>query len=173
MTACAKWKDSLLDSALGMPAPHEQAEHLKTCAACADALSGLRARRAQMDAALPKLTQGAGPRPGFSARLIASLEVSPARRVGWLAPARVFAGIAAVVVLAAILASPLQKWMAGSKLNEAPASALSEWRSPTETLLRSPGDVFLRSNPQLGEFYFAVKPHDQRADTDGRKRRNP
>ena len=65
---------------------------------------------------------------------------------------------AAMVVLmltAALLTRP------GQPAPRTPAN-ISEWRSPTESLLRSPGSDFLSSTPRLGGFYFPLERNRQK-----------
>jgi len=150
MTACREWKDRLLDVALGAPVEAKLEAHLGACPACAAAFANWRARRERLDAALHQLVRGAEPSPAFRARVLAASETVPA--AGPAQPAWVGALAAVAVVL-----------LAGMLLDQ-PASpprrvtSLSEWRSPTDWLLRTPGDELLRSTPRVGDFYFSLQP---------------
>lgn len=149
MSACQTWKDSLLERALGAPATPALEQHLESCAGCATALADLRARRQKLDAGLQLLVQGADPAPNFRARVLAAAESDRGRMV---LPAWVGAAAAIVVVLlAAISLSTTSR-----PTPAVGAPALSEWRSPTESLLHSSADEFLQG-PRLGEFYFPLE----------------
>jgi anti-sigma factor RsiW len=175
MTACAEWKDRLLDSALGVPTSQDLAEHLKTCAACSETLIELRAHREQMDAGLRKLVRGMEAPPAFRARLMVSLEARRARRAAWLVPVGVLAAVVVVVALGAILTPSVKRWAGRNDSTgvSVSGSALWQWRSPTEVLLRSAADEYLRSSPRLGQFYLPMKSTRPATDADGRKWRNP
>lgn len=160
MTACRDQKDRLLDLALGAlsaSAVSELEQHLIACPACAAALAELRVQREQMEAGLRQLIRGAEPTAVFRARVLAATETSA---VSWLArPAWVGVLAAALVfVLAAVLLPGLgERWPSLTRSRSASLAPLSEWRSPTESLLRSPGDELLWSTPRLGQFYFPLQ----------------
>lgn len=156
MTACRQWKDGLLDVALGASATPQLEEHLRGCAACAATLAEGRARRQQLDAALGQLVRGAEPSPAFRARVLAAIETSPASAVGQPAWAGVLAAVAVVVLTGVVLPRLGERQEPAS--GAASIAMLSAWRSPTESLLHSPGDDFLRSTPRLGELYFPLEP---------------
>ena len=62
----------------------------------------------------------------------------------------------AVVLLAAVFLPPLaERWAALTERRQTSVS-LSEWRSPTESLLRAPAHELMQSAPRLGEFYFPL-----------------
>lgn len=165
MTACPKcanwpkWKDGLLDLALGASPSRELEAHLKTCPTCSQALAELRARRRQMDEALPKMMQGVEPSAGFHARLMASVGEHPSRTRSWLGlPAAIAA--ATVVVLAALFLISKGRWPMSSRgRDEAPAVLvdLERWQSPTAQLLRPPVNGFVQAGPKLGKFYFPLQ----------------
>jgi len=150
MTACREWKDRLLDAALGEPAEAKLDAHLAACPACSAALADWRAHGERLDAAVNQLVRAAEPSPAFRARVLAAAESVPA--AGAAQPAWLGALAAVAVVL-----------LAGLMLDQ-PASAprrvtrLSDWRSPTDWLLETPGDELLRSAPRVGDFYFSLEP---------------
>lgn len=156
MTACRRWKDRLLDYALeALPAsPARELEaHLRGCPDCACAWEDLRARRRQMDAALAQLVRGTEPSPAFRARVLAAAEASPAApalRPVW-GPA--LAALAVLVLVAAFLPSLAERAAAPRQ-----SVSLSDWRSPTQSLLRPPGGDWLSAAPRLGQFYFPLAP---------------
>lgn len=155
MTACRPQKDRLLDYALGtLPAAaaSEVQKHLQRCPACAAAFASLRSRRQQMDAALAQLAGGAEPSRDFRARVLAAAESSAAVGIG--RAAWVGAG-AAVAIL--VLAATALSWLVEPQPRPRTRVSLSEWRSPTESLLRSPAEELLRSTPRLAEFYFSLE----------------
>lgn len=173
MTACGKWKDRLLDSALGAPLASEVEEHLKSCATCSAALVELRARRERMDVALQGLARGAKPSPVFRARLLASLEAHAALASLWPARARVLTAVALVVVMGLFLVpiSKRRRSLTQPGAVSISESALSRWRSPTDGLLHSSADEFLESSPRLGEVYFPLNSGPPRPATERRWRK--
>lgn len=150
MTACRKWNDFLLDHALGVPPARELMAHLESCAACAARLAALARSREQLDAALAGLVAGTEPSPAFRARVLAAIEAEPAvsGQPAWVGA---LAAVAVVLLAAA--------WLPSRMAPEHPRAAvsISEWRSPTESLLRTPGEEFWRSTPRLGESYFPME----------------
>ncbi len=159
MTACPKWKDGLLDLALGVPAPSKLEAHLKTCAACSAALVELRARRQQMDTVLPRLMRGIEPSGALRARLMALPETAPPRTQAWPARVRVLAAAALVFVAAVTLVISSHRRMGPREPDQVFVSGggLAEWQSPTGSLLRSSAGELIRSGPDLGRFYFPLQ----------------
>lgn len=157
MTACRNQKDRLLDYALGVSAVKELEHHLKGCPGCSAALNEWRGRREQLDAALLQLVRGAEPAPGFHARVLAALEAPAAPVAGLPAWAGALAAVAVIVLAAVLLPSLGERWSGLTPPSQTSVAALSEWRSPTESLLRSPADELLGATPRLGEFYFPLE----------------
>lgn len=163
MSACREWNDRLLDLALGALKGSEARAveaHAHGCAACAGALTELRARSEGIDAAVRHLVGGVQLSPEFRARVLAQVEAHPARaawrpaRVGMLA-----ALVASALIVAAVLRlSPGKWWPAPKHPDSTVVTRLSTWRSPTEALLRSSADELLDSRPQFGQFYFRLEP---------------
>lgn len=132
---------------------HEAREHLETCAECRD-----EAERAQ--AALVgfgESLRAEAERPeGFWAwqrnAILARVAQGTVRtrRLAW-------AGAMVLVILGAV-------WLTRPE-QPAPRSpaTISDWRSPTESLLRSPSDDLLRSTPRLGNFYYELQSAPQGA----------
>jgi hypothetical protein len=172
MNACREWKDKLLEYAVLEGATGATKEfgadacaleaHIKGCAVCAAALGELRARTARIDAALPQIADGAKLQEGFEARVFARIAGgdaggnSAARYTNWLSGWRMrlaMAGAVCAVVIAAVVWPQVKKiWHIG----EEPVMSISTWRSPTESLLRTPGQELLRSGPKVGEVYFSL-----------------
>ena len=158
MTACPEWKDRLLDFALEALSAGERSElhrHLESCHGCAAALVELRSRQQQLGAALRGLVQAGEPSPGFQARVLAAVEPRPQAVAGRAAWIGALAG-AAVVVLAGVFLERVEERAAEQILPD--LTPLSQWRSPTETLLRSPSYESFQSAPRLGEFYYPLEP---------------
>jgi hypothetical protein len=153
--ACTKWKDQLLEAALGEPAP-ELEGHLAQCAECTAELVVLKARRERLDALLPMIARAEGPSPGLRARIIAAAEASTAHRQKVLWQRWIFAGVAAVIALAVFAGWAFQRSREVAESELRAAQALAEWRAPTDFLLRSPGDQWLNSTPKLGESYIKM-----------------
>ena len=155
MSACREWNDRLLDyvlEALPASAAVEVEGHLKGCSACAAALPELRARAGRLDAALSGWVAGAAPSAGFRARVVAATENQESPSLALPAWAGALAAVAMVVLVGVWLPRFLEP-EAGPA-----ATSLSTWRSPTESLMRSPAQNYFRAAPRLGEFYFPLEP---------------
>ncbi len=168
MTPCNKYRDALLEAALGGILLPDLRAHLTGCAACATRLAALQAADARISDAFQALKPPAGPSPGFPARLANAMEAgrdaAPRLRVWRLAAAT----LAAAVMIAALL------WQARSRRDAelvAMGQRVAEWRSPTGSLLRPPGGEFLSGAPKLGETYFAFPVLDAATETGGAKQR--
>lgn len=158
MNACHRWYDLLLDNAVGGLDPAAAAkveDHLASCAACAATLAQLRAREQQIGAALGQLVRGAEPSAAFRARVLAAARAPVAPAVWQPAWKGATAAVAVLLLAAVFLPALAERWAALSQTKPAAAS-LSAWRSPTESLLRSPANELLQSTPRLGEFYFPL-----------------
>lgn len=155
--ACRAWNDRLLDyalCALSASVVSQVETHLKTCPNCTAALADLRARRAQLDTALAQLVAGAEPSPALRARVLAAVEVRPPTTPWGSAWVGVLAAGATVLVLGFTLPPLAERWIPAAPQ----AVSISDWRSPTESLLRSPAANLLEAPPRLGEFYFPLVP---------------
>jgi len=155
---CREWKDQLLEAALTGAATRDLEEHLQSCADCGAELKELRARRERLDALLPMMAREAEPSGDFRARVLAAAESA---REGKRARAwRVWtlAGATAVILVALVggltLPEKNRGMMAPSEL--AGAQKLAEWRAPSDSLLRTPGQELLKSTPKLGDSYLQV-----------------
>ena len=148
MTDCQKWKDALIDHALGQPADAALEEHLAACPACAEVLRAWRERAAQMDPAIRQITT-VEPGPYGPERILSRVALRPRRplygRLAWVLP---------LVILLALTFYKLYRPEPRAPL---PLTALSTWRSPTQSLLRSPADPLLKDVPRLGEGFFQMK----------------
>ena len=166
MNVCPSWKDRLLDYALDAPAVldatarSEVEEHVKACPACAEALRTWRGRRQEMDAGLGGLARGGEPPSGFRARTLARIKAAPAPlpwRLAW-------AGAPAALVLIALAAAWSLYRSGGTSIELrreqwVATRELVEWRSPTESLMRSSLGELLQSTPRLGDFYIPLSPN--------------
>lgn len=156
-TACAKWKDALLEAALAGAAAGELEDHLSACAGCARTFAALRAQQERMNALLPLVAGSAEPSAGFRARLLAQIQAHcPAKRIP-LWRAYVLAGTAAVILVAAI-ASHLYRSEESTPqdIELASAQKLASWRAPSDVFLETPGKEVLRSMPSLGESFVKI-----------------
>lgn len=158
MTACPKWKDRLLDFALGVPPPRALQAHLKICPACSAAWVEFRARREHMDGLLPRLMHGIEPSAALRARLMASLGEPLRRGHGWRLPVGAIPAFALVLLLAVFLVSSGHRRIGLTKPAKVSTSTggLGEWHSPTAYLLSSPAEQLLQPGPRLGQFYFPL-----------------
>ncbi len=156
---CEKWKDQLLEAALQGEAAKDLQEHLQSCGECAAELKNLEARRAQVDALLPLMAQGAQPSAGFRARVLAATEADGRRRGlsrwhGW-ALGGAMATAAAILALGVMWQRRSERGLQAAK-ELAAAQKLTEWRAPSDTFLATPGQELLRTTPKLGEAYLRV-----------------
>ena len=153
--ACTKWKDRLLEAALGETTP-ELEGHLAQCAQCSAELVALKARRERLDTLLPMIARAEEPSPALRARIIAAAEAAAMRRRLHFGRRWVLAGAMTLIAIAGFIS-----WLGTPKdqIRDADlraAQALAEWRAPTDVLLRSPGAQWLNSTPKLGESYIKM-----------------
>jgi anti-sigma factor RsiW len=150
MNACPKWRESLIDHALGRSPGAALEAHLAACAGCSEALEAWRQKAAQMDAGVQQLT-AAEPHLHGPERVLTQIQ--------HLSPSKPFYGRVALaaLILTVSLIVVLYRPTPPKKV-PFPVMALSTWRSPTESLLHSPADPLLKSVPHLGEKLFETKP---------------
>jgi hypothetical protein len=179
MKGCENWKEYLTEVALGLPVPPDVEEHLASCAVCREALTALRERSRQMDSVLRSLVCTEGPSPAFRDRLTSAIEARRASRFGWRVPIGAIAAGVAVAVLVIILGRAVNR-RSGPEDSPAPppaAARISEWRSPTDALLRTAADEFLKLSPRFGVAYFPIESRRPRPRSRGLEpedqRRNP
>ena len=179
MKDCENWKEQLTEIALGLPAPRDVEEHLASCAVCREALTALRERGRQMDSGLRALVCTEGPSPVFQDRLTSAIDARRASRFGWRVPIGAIAAGVALAVLGVMLGRAVNR-RSGPEDSPAPppaAARISEWRSPTDALLRTSADEFLKSSPRFGVTYFPIESRRPRPRSPGREaedqRRNP
>jgi anti-sigma factor RsiW len=135
MTACARWREELIDHALGQPASAALSAHLATCAGCAAALADCRAGIGRLDAGVRALV-AREPSSNVRSRVLAGIGSGPAPvTFAW----RMRAAIAGVALIASIVlgtyAVALKKERAQSTAVASAGVALSHWRAPTDVLL--------------------------------------
>jgi anti-sigma factor RsiW len=154
--ACKKWKDQLREAALMGASTPVLAKHLQTCAPCSAELRDLEARRARLDALLPRVAQGAQPSADFRARVLAAAEATGKRKRVPRWQAWTLAGAAAAIVL--VIGAVWHRGTTGKIQPDelAAAQRLAEWRAPSDSLLATPGQEILRTTPKLGESYLNV-----------------
>ena len=147
---CFKWKDRLLEAALGEVPGGALAEHLKNCPACASALTELHARRAQLDSCLTLVARGAELPGDFRARVLAAVATAqPSRTWPWRRWVPAAAALAVILLVAVI------GWRRGpaGKPRDAEfvsVEALMQWRAPSDVFLETPGREILQTIPKLG-----------------------
>ena len=147
MISCQEWKDALIDHALGQSADAALEAHLATCPPCAEALRAWRGRAAQLDPAIRQISTS---EPGLYGpeRILSRAALRPRRpffgRLAWALP---------LIVLLALAFYRLAR----REPDVPPLAALSMWRSPTQSLLRSPADPLLKDVPRFGEGFFQMK----------------
>jgi hypothetical protein len=156
MKTCQDFQDLLHDYALDALKPPKRGElegHLQNCSACSTTLDEFRARKEKIEAGLHQLVQRHGPSPGFGARVMATLPSEQRHfggRLGW--------GAALATVTAALLVLvSTGSWVLPPKQADLTTTNLSNWKSPTAGLLRYSGNELLRSEVELGHFYFSLE----------------
>lgn len=164
---CEKWKDQLLEAALTGARPKDLELHLRDCKGCAAELQELGAIRARQDSLLPLLVRGSQPSPDFRARVLTAAEAhseqkrAPRWRVWALAGATLAAAVVLMVERGAVRNDGAEELAAAQKL--------AEWRAPSDSLLKTPGEEILKGTPKLGEPYLRVpvnKPANEPVERD-------
>jgi hypothetical protein len=154
---CAKWKDELLESALTGTAAGGLAQHLSSCARCAEELAFLRTRRENLDALLPLVARSAELAPGFRARVMAAVDPKESKpRPKWRAWALAGATVAVAAALLIGFTVHERTVRTASQSELAAAKKLAEWRAPSDVLLETPGREILGTTPRFGESYLHV-----------------
>ena len=135
MTTCPRWQEELVDHALDQPASSALSAHLATCAGCAAALAGWRARMGQLDAGVRAFV-AREPSSNLRSRVLAGIDSGP---VPWALAWRMRAAIVAAVLIASIVLAAddvaLKRERTQSTAIASAGAALSHWRAPTDVLL--------------------------------------
>jgi hypothetical protein len=173
MSACREWKDEILQFVVtGNEAGAERSaearrleSHLKGCAECAEFFAELRARTLRIDAALPKLVDAPEMSEGFEARVMARIadQQTPSGKNWWTGWGMrlATAGVVCAVVVGAVAWPQIKKlW----EVPETPAISITTWRSPTDSLLQTPGNELLERVPKVGDVYLPLQPVAQRVN---------
>jgi hypothetical protein len=158
---CTHWKDRLLEAALLPAQDLDLQRHLASCEGCTRELESLKARRKKMDALLPLIMRGAQPSEHLGARIVeaglaATRRKQSHRRVWDLALLTV---LLAVCVAGGLLINRerfMQRHQPASRQELETAEKLTQWRAPSDALLKFPGSQILRDSPRLGETYMAI-----------------
>jgi anti-sigma factor RsiW len=173
MSACREWKDDILQFVLGNGANgSERSEearrlesHLKGCAECTSFFAEVRTRTIRVDAALPKLADAPEMSEGFEARVFARIanEKTTSRKTWWSGwGMRVAtAGVVCALVVGAVTWPQMKKIWESRPLTEV---SITTWQSPTESLLRTPGQELLEHGPKVGDVYFPVNTGRERVN---------
>jgi anti-sigma factor RsiW len=141
MTGCPIWMDALDGRALGDEQSPALDAHLAICPACREVLERRQAVVARMDRVLSGMYSAAEPPPYGPDRIMARIggrKVAGSFGWRWVA-----VGSLAVLMLGTIL------WIRRSS-PAANATALSGWRSPTQSLLQPPVGAAWNMMPRLG-----------------------
>lgn len=139
---CMKWKDELLEAALGRTGDTKFYRHLEDCRQCAHELETLRLRQSDLERLLPLLVQEVEPGPEFLSRIRSAIEVGSAPRPlnGWLV-ATAAAALVCLLIIASARFRRVRPSITSTEL--ATAEALAQWRAPTDELLNTPVQEFL------------------------------
>lgn len=154
-SACVKWKDHLLEAALTGARPKDFELHLRNCKGCSAELRELEVIRARQDALLPLLVRSSQPSPDFRTRVLAAAAEAEGERnraPRW----RVWALAGATVAVATVFL--VQRGVVRKDEAEelAAAQKLVDWRAPSDSLLKTPGQEILKTTPKLGDSYLHV-----------------
>ena len=152
---CAKWRDQLLEAALGEKASDELDTHLSRCGDCAAELTRLHARRERLDALLPSLG-GAEPSADLTNRILGATRSAAPREHARVWPLSVIAGAAAVIVFAVMITWILSRPKSPLESASPGTIALAHWQAPTDVLLQVPNQGVLNSIPKLGDSYLTI-----------------
>jgi hypothetical protein len=156
---CAKWKDELLEAALTGAAADGLREHMSKCVDCTAELAALRARSERLNTLLPLVAQGAEPSADFRARVLAAAQATHETSRGPAWPVWQRAGAMAAVLVAALVITFTLYRRDARTLPQGELTAaqkLSEWRAPSDVLLKTPGRQILQTTPRLGQSYLQV-----------------
>ena len=139
MTTCARWRDELIDHALGQPASVALSTHLATCAGCAAVLVDWRTRVVQLDSGVRALVAGE-PSSNLRSRVLTGIDSRPPP---WTLSWRMRTVIVGAVLIASIFLAmrdvALKRERAQSATIASAGAVLSHWRAPTDVLLRNNG----------------------------------
>lgn len=151
-----RWREELVDHTLGSPASGALTEHLEKCAVCSEALRKWQARMGQIDAGIRQLA-ASEPSTDAIPRVMAALRVQRQRMwvPEWRWVMATLSGLA-IVIAAFIYASKVQTPRKETERALLAASAIGSWRSPTEGLLKSPTDRWLKAPPQFGQYFYQL-----------------
>lgn len=136
MTTCARWREELIDHALGQPASAALSAHLATCAGCAAAFADWRARMDQLDTGVRTMVVR-DPSSTLRSRVLAGIDSGPPlfTWVWRMRTALVGAVLIASIALVTYEGGALRRERARSTAIVSAGAALSHWRAPTDVLL--------------------------------------
>jgi len=151
-----RWREQLVDHALGRPASAALAEHLVNCAPCSAALQDWKAQMGKIDATIRQMAV-AEPPANSATRVVA--EVRRQNQHSWLR--RWEWQTAAMGLTVLVMGVFAYEWNLRRQHEEAEkalsaASAIGNWKSPTEGLLRTPSDQWLKTPPKLGKYFYQL-----------------
>lgn len=155
-SACEKWKDQLLEAALTGARAKDFELHLRNCKGCSTELRELDAVRARQDALLPLLVRGSQPSPDFRARVLAAAADQAAGERNRAPRWRVWALAGATVAVATVFLAQRSAVRKDEAEELAAAQKLVDWRPPSDSLLKTPGQEILKTTPKLGDSYLHV-----------------
>lgn len=161
-----QWREKLADYALGLPASAALMEHLANCPACSATLQDWKARMGKVDAGIRQLAASEPPAQAASramARVRARGERAWLPGWGW--------GTAVVCGLVLVFAIFLDGWKVHEHHQEAEkalsaASAIGHWRSPTDSLLSSSSDRWLKVPPRFGKYFYPLNANVSRKESE-------
>ena len=155
MTACREWEERLIDYLLGGLNPSDARRvdrHLQSCPGCTSALEDIRARDALIERGVQQLVRQEGPSADSNAKVLAAVEDVPGRPSSFFPWAAVAATVA--LFLLALVYPGSRVSLPGHREGE--VVGLTDWESPTASLVRDPSDDLLRPDLRFGRFYFSL-----------------
>lgn len=167
MKPCDQWRRELADHVLDTPASPALTAHLEKCAACSAARAEWQQRMEQIDAGIRKLA-ASEPSADSATRVMAEVR-SRRQRPLWLLERNTAAAVLAGLIIVA--ASGTYIWKAHEQHREtqrllSASAAIASWESPTQGLLRSPTNSWLKSVPRLGGFFYELKASELKKEKD-------
>ena len=134
---CAKWRDQLLETALGENGNDELNSHLSQCSDCTNELARRGASRERLEALRPSRA-GAEPAADLANRILAVAKSKTTRISVFTWRRWAIAAAAAIIVIAVMSGWILNRPANVPDHDLIEAMALAHWQAPTDVLLRIP-----------------------------------
>jgi hypothetical protein len=167
MNPCDRWRERLVEHAVGAPAVQGLADHLKNCSDCSVALAKMQRLAGKIDYGIRNLA-AAEPGTDHARSILAAVEARRDKTRWWRPTGVAVAGAFAVATLLAVSLEVVWRIRAQREDSQKAllaAAEISNWKSPTSNLLHSPYESVLKAAPRLGEGFYrfdagGVKPEN-------------